>query len=204
MDINSVLPMRGSLKTKVFRAPRAPISWRLTNALRANYLKGWFGVHILAPIAKQFGLLVAYGTLSAVLIKSDGQKINYGVLSHHVVTTAFVNFLTDQLQTESTLIGDFKYHDSGVGSTAENISNTAIETTDGESRAVGTQAEAAANIYQSVATINYTTTKAITEHGIFNDPTAGTLLDRSVFAVINVNNGDAIQFTYNLTISAGG
>jgi hypothetical protein len=133
-----------------------------------------------------------------------GMKINYGVVSRRVVTNAFVAFVVDQLQTETSVFGDFKYHDSGVGTTAEAAGDTAIETTDGESRATGTQTESAANAYRSVGTISYTTTKAITEHGLFNDPTAGTLMDRSVFSAINVVNGDSIQFTYTITFTAGG
>jgi len=54
-----------------------------------------------------------------------------------------------------------------------------------------------------VGTIAYTTTKAITEHGIFNDPTAGTLMDRTVFSAINVVSGDSVQYTYTLTLTAG-
>jgi hypothetical protein len=104
-----------------------------------------------------------------------------------------VNFVTDQLQTETSVFGDFKYHDAGVGTTAENVADTAIETTDGESRATGTQTESASNAYRSVGTISYTSTKAITEHGLFNDSSAGTLMDRSVFSAINVVNGDSIN-----------
>ena len=130
--------------------------------------------------------------------------VDYGLLGMRVVTSAFVAFVTDQLQTETSVFGDFKYHDSGVGTTAEANGDTGIETTDGESRATGTQTESAANAYRSVGTISYTTTKAITEHGLFNDSSAGTLMDRTVFSAINVVNGDSIQFTYTLTLNAGG
>ena len=130
--------------------------------------------------------------------------VDYGLLGVRVVTSAFVAFVVDQLQTETAVFGDFKYHDAGVGTTAENVADTAIETTDGESRATGTQTESAANAYRSVGTISYTTSKAVTEHGLFNDSSAGTLMDRTVFSAINVVNGDSIQFTYTLTVSAGG
>lgn len=194
---------RGSLSMKLIKAPKAPISWRLKNTLSVPYIKGLLAVKLGVPLARLFGLMTAYGRLEAVLIRADGTKVNLGVLGHRVVTTAFVNFVVDQLQTETSVFGDFKYHDSGVGATAENVTDTAIQTTDGEARVAGTQTETSANIYQSVGTINYTTTKAITEHGLFNDLTAGTLLDRTVFAAVNVANGDAIQFTYSLTITAG-
>lgn len=194
----------GTLTAKKIPAPRAPLSWRVKNVLRWQYIKGWIATFIVAPIINQFGVATALGKLEARLIKKDGTVIDYGILGFRVVTTAFVNFVVDQLQTETSVFGDFKYHDSGVGTTAENVADTGMETTDGESRATGTQTESAANAYRSVGTISYTTTKAITEHGLFNDASAGTLMDRTVFSAINVVNGDSIQFTYTLTVSAGG
>lgn len=198
------LAPKGSLKVKVLRGPKASLAWKLSNVLTWKYIKGWLAEFVGAPIAKTMGLLQVIGKVEAVLIKADGSTVNYGVLSRRVVTNAFVNFVVDQLQTETSVFGDFKFHDSGVGVTAENVTDTAMETTDGESRATGTQTESASNAYRSVGTIAYTTTKAITEHGLFNDVSAGTLMDRSVFAAINVVNGDSIQFTYTLTLTAGG
>lgn len=199
-----IISAKGDLAVKVIRANKPSLKWVLSNRFNLKYIKGWIAENVVMPIAKAFGVLTALGKLEAVLIKADGTKVAYGVLSRRVVTTAFVNFVTDQLQTETSVFGDFKFHDSGVGTTAENAADTAMETTDGESRATGTQTESAANAYRSVGTISYTTTKAITEHGLFNDVSAGTLMDRSVFSAINVVNGDSIQFTYTLTISAGG
>jgi hypothetical protein len=199
-----IIQPKGMLMVKKIPARRAPLSWRIQNALRWSYIKGWMAVFVGVPIARAFGLMTAYGKLEALLIKADGTKINYGVLGYRVVTTAFVNFVVDQLQTETSVFGDFKYHDAGVGTTAENAADTAIETTDGESRATGTQTESAANAYRSVGTISYTSTKAVTEHGLFNDSSAGTLMDRTVFSAVNVVSGDSVQFTYTLTVSAGG
>jgi hypothetical protein len=198
------LSLKGNITAKKKSAKAPTFSWILSNRLNWKYIKGWLAEMVIMPISKAFGLLTAIGKLEAVLIKADGTKVRYGVLSRRVVTTAFVNFVTDQLQTETSVFVDFKFHDSGVGVTAENAADTAIETTDGESRATGTQTESAANAYRSVGTIAYTTTKAITEHGLFNDVTAGTLMDRSVFAAVNVVSGDSIQFTYTLTLSSGG
>ena len=194
----------GDLAVKKIPAPRAPLAWRIKNALRPAYIRGWLAVMVGVPLARLFGLMTAYGKLEATLIKADGKRINYGVLGYRVVTTAFVSFVVDQLQTETSVFGDFKYHDAGVGTTAENAADTAIETTDGESRATGTQTESAATAYRSVGTISYTSSKAITEHGLFNDSSAGTLMDRTVFSAVNVVSGDSVQFTYTLSLSAGG
>lgn len=181
----------------------APLSWKLRNNLTNRYISGWITRKLAHVFTELTGAPVMVAELRAVHNKANGEKVDYGVISRKVVTTAFVDFVVDQLQTETSVFGDFKYHDSGVGTTAENIADTGIETTDGESRATGTQVENAHNIYESVGTINYTSTKAITEHGLFNDASAGTLMDRSVFSAINVVSGDSVSFTYRLTLTAG-
>jgi hypothetical protein len=183
---------------------KAPLAWRIKNALRPSYWYGWLDNQAAKIFTGLTGIPTMTAELALVLNKRDGTKVDYGVVGYRVVTTAFVNFLVDQLQTETSEIGDFKYHDSGVGTTAENASDVAMETTDGESRATGTQTETSANIYRSVATITYTTTKAITEHGLFSSASSTTLMDRTVFSAVNVVNLDSIQFTYSLTISSGG
>jgi len=202
--MNGNVAMQGKLNARVIRAPGPGLWWFVANWLRWSKIKSLIGVFIVNPIANFFGLMTAYGKLEATLIKANGQRVRFGVLDYRVVTTAFVDFVTDQLQTETSAFGDFKYHDSGVGTTDPEITDTDIETTDGESRATGTQTETAHNIYTSVGTISYTTGKAITEHGLFNASTSVTLMDRSEFAAINVVNGDSIQFTYSLTLTAGG
>jgi hypothetical protein len=202
--MNGNLSIAGKLGIKADLAPGPGLSWRINNWLRWSKIKSLFAVFAVRPIANWFGLMTAYGKLEVLLLRADGTRVNYGVVGYRLVTTAFVSFVVDQLQTETSVFGDFKYHDSGVGVTAENVANTDMETTDGESRATGTQTEASATVYQSVGTISYTTSKAITEHGLFNASTSVTLMDRSLFSAINVVNGDSIQFTYSLTISAGG
>ena len=144
-------------------------------------------------------------SLAAKLIKANGKETDLGVVSRKCVTTAFVNFLVDQMQAESSEIGDFKFHDAGTGVGAEAIANTTLGTPWGGARVAGTQTEGAtANIYRTVATITFNNTFAITEHGVFSIATAGTLMDRSLFSAINVGNGDSIQFTYEITFTAGG
>lgn len=164
-------------------------------------------LNTIAGFIGNMGWLSMYGTLSIKHIKANGDIRDYGIVSCKKVTTEYVNYLAGIHVTDATTIGDFKYHKSGTGTTAENITDTGIETgAEGTARDVGDQ-NSSTNTYISVATIAYTGTLAITEHVIHNTvytsaTTDGTLLDRSVFAAINVVNGDSIQFTYTLTISA--
>jgi hypothetical protein len=54
---------------------------------------------------------------------------------------------------------------------------------------------------QMVGTATATGTIAITESGVFNAATAGTLLARQVFTAVNVVSGDSIQFTWKIQAS---
>ena len=143
-----------------------------------------------------------YAELSAIIIQSNGIRLDLGVLSRKVVTNAGVQFLRDCFMNTSEA-ENINWHDSGTGTGAEAVTDTTI-TAAGPARVSGTQSTPASNQYRSVGTIAYTSTLAITEHGLFTASTSGTLWDRSVFSAINVVNGDSIQFTYTLTINAGG
>ena len=203
--MEGTLTSTGRLSIRKIPARKAPLSWRLKNTLRWAYIWGWLANGAARAFTRITGIPCMIGELRARLFRANGEVIDYGVLGRRVVTTAWVNFIVAQLQTETSEFGDLKYHDSGVGVTAADVADTDIETTDGESRATGTQVEgASANIYRSVGTISYTTSKAITEHGLFTQSTGTTLLDRHVFSAVNVVNGDSIQFTLNYTCTAGG
>ena len=203
--MNGKVSLGGNLKMKVGRMPGPGVGWKVKNYSRPSFVYGYVSNRIAKQFSRMTGIPTYTAELRAIVTKADGTRVNYGLLSSRVVTTAFVEFVVDQLQVETTLFGDFRFHDSGIGTTAENITDTTIETTDGEARVSGTQLEGAtANIYRSVGTITYTTTLAITEHGLFNDLTTGTLMDRSVFAAVNVVNTETITFEYELTIAAGG
>ena len=203
--LNSNIGVSGNVGTKLIKAPMAPLAWQIENKTRWGYLFGRATNWLAKGLTKFSGIPTLTSELKVKLIRANGEMVDYGVVSYRLVTTAFVEYMVDEMVAETSAWGDFKFHDSGVGTTAAAVGDTDIETTDGESRATGTQLEGATGeIYKSVGTISYTTTKAITEHGLLNIVTAGILLDRHVFSAINVDNGDSIQFTYELTVSDGG
>lgn len=142
-------------------------------------------------------------SLGIKVIRFDGTYNDLGIVCRKVVTTAGVTYLA----TAFTGTGEpenFNFHDCGTGTTAAAIGDTALETPYGGARATGTQSNPSAKVYRTVGTITFTSTLAITEHGILSASSVGTLWDRHVFAAINVVNGDSIEFTYNLTINDGG
>ena len=133
----------------------------------------------------------------------NGEIVGTRKVLNKKVTTAFVNFIVDQLITETSAFGDFKYHDSGTGTTGESNADTALETTCGEARDAGTQIEGSQTYeYKSVATHTYAGSFAITEHGLLNASTSGILMDRTVFSAINVVASDKIEFTFTIQFAA--
>ena len=143
------------------------------------------------------------GSLSA-RVTHNGKTRDLGVICRKKVTDAFVAYLVDSLQ-DSTAdpMYDFKYHDSGTGVGAENKTDTTLGTPCAEARDIGTQVEgASAWIFRTVGEHTYAGGFAITEHGVFSAAVAGTLMDRSVFAAINVVATDKIEFTYELTCTS--
>ena len=170
------------------------------NLLKKLFQK-FLGLFITKPQEGKVGFNVS---LSAKVKYADGRIVDKGVICRKCVTDDFVEFLVDKLVAAGN-INLFKYHDAGIGTTAEDETDSGLETPWGGARVSGTQVEgASANIYKSVATIEFTSAKAITEHGLLSQATGGILADRSVFSVINVDTNVSIEFTYELTVNSGG
>jgi len=202
------LKIGGVVRARVRRAPGPGLGWKLENTLRWSFVWGWITNLLAKAFSKLTGIPTITGQLEARLIRRDGKVINYGVLSRRVVTDAGVAFLVDDWDQGTTEIANMNYHASGTGTTAEAANQTALvtESTTVTDRATGTKSQPAANQLQSLATQTFTGSAAITEHGLLSVVTesSGVLWDRSMFAAINVQNGDSIQWTYTCTINSGG
>lgn len=151
------------------------------------------------------GWLRCKSVLRAVHHRGGVPYRDLGVISRRVVTNAGVQFMALEFMNATDIISKFKYHASGTGAVAENVTDTALGTEVGAARISGTNTNPANGQYRTVGLCPYVAGFAITEHGIFSQLAAGgTLWDRSVFAPINVVSGDSIEFTYTLSIVAGG
>ena len=157
--------------------------------------------------------LVLTGDLYAVH-KRDGKVVkDHGKIAQNVVTDTGVAFLVDAWQN-SVELETMKYHGVGTGAGAELPANTALnvecttQTVPDNTRATGTLAEGAANIFRTVGTVTFNENAAITEWGLFSQAAVGggAMWDRALFAAINVigASADSIVFTYDLTVTSGG
>lgn len=162
-------------------------------------------------VAIQYGLPHMWTQLRQRVHRAERNEwLDYGIASHKVVTTVGVNYIVDAFQN-TTELENFKFHGLGTGGTAPAIGDTALVTeitteyAVDNTRPTGTTVEgASANIFRTVATNTVDGTVAATEHGVFSAASAGTLLDRHTFTVINLSASDSIEHTYEITFSAGG
>ena len=89
----------------------------------------------------------------------------------------------------------------GTGTTAPVLADSALGTALGARQPL-TSATQSTNTVTYVGTFGTTiSTGAITEAGIFNALTSGTMLCRTTFPVVNKEAGDSIVITWNVTIS---
>ena len=165
--------------------------------------------------AKAVRAPIMFGQLWLTVFRGDGTVEDLGLASLRVVTTAGVTYIATRLFDGNTSIGSFDFHGFGTGGTAEATGDTALvteETTQynpDNTRPTGTPTNPSGNVYRTVGTYSPDSggTRAITEHGIFTQAATGggTLLDRSLFGVVNlVASADSLQATYDLTLPAGG
>jgi hypothetical protein len=184
-------------------------NWRKAN--RGNLARG---LRKILP-ARLFGIPHLYGSLFISVTEADGRRVDYGLASLRLVTTVGVKFICDDLNNSATDCSLFKFHGIGIGGTAEAVGDVALVTESttalnpDNTRATGSQASATVTTnatYTTVGTLTADATIACTEHGIFSQAATGggTLLDRSLFSVVNLASGDSIQTTYVLTLNAGG
>lgn len=222
------LAPHGSLALRVLPAPPPrPHVRTISDALRHGYphllqrpaARRWktanvdnFNRSLTDMAAWERGRLRALGQLWARKIDADGKITDLGLVSCRVVTDAGVAFLVDAMQglVEPELM---RFHGVGTGTTAEAATQTALVTelttqyATADTRPQGSLGEKAgdAKTFETSATITVSSSAAIAEHGLFTQAAVpgGVMLDRSVFAVVNLAAAEALQVTYQLTFPSG-
>lgn len=191
------------------RQERMRLDWQDANA--DNFARSLESQEAADEAIRHGGVPVV-GHLWLAKVDLKGRRLDLGLAGCRVVTTAGVNFLVDSLQglVEPEIM---KFHGIGTGGSAEAVGNTALTTelttqySSANTRPTGSLGELAgnANVFETAATITVSAGVAITEHGIFSVATSGSgvLLDRTLFAAVNLLSGESLQATYDLTFPAG-
>ena len=140
-----------------------------------------------------------HGRMEARLIKPDGSVIVR--VKDNLVVNAGFSFIAQSIGLSSGRPSVMSHIAVGTGTTAAASANTALVTELARkaatfSHTVGTK------VFQFEATFNAgEATGAITEAGVLNAASAGTMLDRVVFAVINKGADDTLTQRFTFTMS---
>lgn len=102
----------------------------------------------------------------------------------------------------------FNYIAIGTGTTAAAAGDTTLQTeitTNGGERASATVSRTTTTVTNDTArfvkTFTFTGSFAVTEAGVLNAASAGTLLNRQVFSAVNVVSSDTLQVTVDLALA---
>jgi hypothetical protein len=137
------------------------------------------------------------GDLKIVLTDENGQIKHEQEIKNLVVTTG-KNFIASRMKdTTDTAMTHMAI---GSGNTAANVADTTLGTELG--RVSLTSTTVTNNNVAYVATFPAGTgTGAVTEAGLFNASSSGTLLCRTVFSVINKGAADTLGITWTVTVN---
>lgn len=139
------------------------------------------------------------GRLTIVVTAPDGSVKSRQNIDNLVVTTG-KNFVASRMAGTSSNV--MSHMAIGTGSTAAAAANTTLGT---ESARVGLTSTTANNndvVYVATFPANTpSSAAAITEAGLFNASSSGTMLCRTVFAQVNKQTADALTVTWTVTAS---
>jgi hypothetical protein len=137
------------------------------------------------------------GDLKIVLTDEHGQIKHEQEIKNLVVTTG-KNFIASRMKdTTDTAMSHMAI---GTGTTAAAAGDTTLGTEAG--RVALTSTTVTTNNVAYVATFPAGTgTGAITEAGLFNASSSGTMLCRTVFSVINKGAADTLGITWTVTVN---
>lgn len=139
------------------------------------------------------------GEVKMVLTGPDG-KVKQEVTRPNLVVDTGTAFIASRMEgTDDAVMSHMAI---GSGTTVAAASDTDVETILGVREAIDT---AVATANQIVYTCGFEAgdgTGAVTEAGIFNASTGGSMLCRTTFPVVNKQADDVLTITWTITISA--
>jgi hypothetical protein len=142
------------------------------------------------------------GKLNIVLTGPDGKLKEQREVDNLVVTVG-KNFIASSMaKTTTNSPAAMTHMEVGTGTTAAAVGDTALQTPVASSRVTLTSTTVTTNNVAYVATFPAGTgTGALTEAGIFNASSTGTMLCRTVFSVINKGAADTLGITWTVTVN---
>jgi len=141
----------------------------------------------------------ATGKLNIQVIDSAGSVKQEETVDNLVVTAGKVFIASRMAGTSSAVMS---YMAIGTGTTAAAVGDTALQSQSAIVALTSTTPSSNTVVYvASFPAGTPATLTAITEAGIFNASSAGTMLCHTVFAAVNKDVGDTMQITWTITLS---
>lgn len=140
------------------------------------------------------------GKLNIVLTDANGNIKDQRELDNLVVGSGITYIASRMKDATATVMSHMAL---GTGNTVAAPGQTALVTSLGARVALSTTTAYATNIVYTAAFLAGADTEGpVTEAGIFNALTAGTMLCRTVFPVVNKGLGDSMSITWTITLTA--
>ena len=142
-------------------------------------------------------IIKATGNVDVVLTGANGQVKDTREIKNLVVTNG-LGFIASRMRDASASV--MSHMAVGSATAAAALANAALGTELG--RVALTSTTVTGNQVTFIATFPAGTgTGALTEAGVLNASSAGTMLCRTVFSVVNKDAGDTLSITWTITIS---
>ena len=142
------------------------------------------------------------GKLSIVVRDESGAVKDQRDINNLVVTTGKTFIASSLLKTTTNSPAAMSHMAVGTGATAAAAGDTALGAEIAASRtALGTATSSGAVVTYAATFAAGVGTGAVTEAGIFNASSAGTMMCRTVFSVVNKGANDSMTITWTVTIS---
>ncbi len=148
-------------------------------------------------MAKDF--VKAEGKVTLVLTGSDGVVKETREVENLVVQVG-LNYIASRMKDATAAV--MTHMEVGTSSTAASLAQTTLVAAVSASRTALTSTTVTTSSIAYACTFNAGTgTGALTEAGIFNASSAGTMLCRTVFSVINKGAADTLTITWTIAVS---
>lgn len=140
----------------------------------------------------------ATGTLN-ILLKDESGAVKDDILVNNLVVSSGLAFITSRMK--DTTDAAMTHMAIGEGTTAAAAGDTALGSQAAIVSLTSTTVSTNTIVYEASFGAGVGT-GAITEAGIFNAASSGTMLCRTVFSVVNKGADDSMVITWTITLSA--
>lgn len=141
----------------------------------------------------------ATGKVNVALYDKNGNLKQTQTIKNLVVDDG-LDYIASRMKDASATA--MSHMEVGTGTTAAAAGDSTLETAIAGSRVTLTSTTVTSNAIEYVGDFPAGTgTGAVTEAGVFNALSAGTLLCRTVFSVVNKGADDTLKITWTVTVS---